>query len=273
MISVVDCVLEFETRFSLTRTGRGRLFTNFFLSVDCVRQLVLSRRLFVLTSPAGDVFLCRENGFQRMLFSVRHLDALGEQIRHVGHQVDGVVAADLVGQQVDMSVVRDRFLEHGFVDRRLLRRMVSSGKPNLNLAKDTEVVFADTHDSEWICDSLAAHFDLFSDRLPCLEEVEKAVERRAILAVRKSGQMCGFLHFESLPRSCLIKFLYVDERFRGRNFGSILLGALFSSVDLDTRVRVWVGDENCRAIALYRRFGFEFDSLVDVVVVRGTENG
>jgi len=80
-----------------------------------------------------------------------------------------------------------------------------------------------------------------------------------IIGFAVSGRPIGSLAAEA-PRDRHLYMLYVAADHHGGGVGTALLGGVLG----DGPAMLWVAKENPRAIAFYRRNGFEFDGVEEV---------
>ena len=68
--------------------------------------------------------------------------------------------------------------------------------------------------------------------------------------------------------SSLLRYWYVGGEFRSQGLGARLIRTYFDLCRDLRRIQLWVIEDNCAAIAIYRYYGFRSEGLVDRIVVR-----
>jgi ribosomal protein S18 acetylase RimI-like enzyme len=97
-------------------------------------------------------------------------------------------------------------------------------------------------------------------------EIECAVDREQIFAVRLEGTLAGLLLFETQGVASTLRYWLVAEPFRARHVGAALMRHYFSTHAAVRRFLLWVVASNDNAVQKYRRYGYAPDGLVDHVL-------
>jgi ribosomal protein S18 acetylase RimI-like enzyme len=66
-----------------------------------------------------------------------------------------------------------------------------------------------------------------------------------------------------------LRYLFVINKYRGLVIGKELLSSCLFNTSKINRKQLWVFENNPSAINLYKKFGCEFDGLVDHIFIRG----
>ena len=158
--------------------------------------------------------------------------------------------------------------EVGFTPHRLLfrlNRQVQTMKEdrtgaNLQLAHKSNAV-------EILC-YLETYFDKYSEQLPELDEIEDAITKNQIIVSLVDHQLAGFLYFESLGQSSILRYWFVSPDFRNQNVGSSLIRHYLYASCPNTSSQLWVVHDNYNAIDKYRHYGYKKDILEDQIMIR-----
>lgn len=126
-----------------------------------------------------------------------------------------------------------------------------------------EDAFGDANTPEDMAAYLAGAFSEAQQRRELEDE-----DSRIWLARGEDGTLVGYAHVRlasrpsvAVPhtRAAEIARLYADRRWHGRGLGALLMGACIDTARADGSDLLWLGvwERNVRAIAFYRKHGFQ----------------
>jgi ribosomal protein S18 acetylase RimI-like enzyme len=96
----------------------------------------------------------------------------------------------------------------------------------------------------------------------CIERCQRASDALFLVAER-SGQVVGFLHFDSFGPEPELHRLYLDHRHRGAGIGTLLMNELHARLPAGFAYMLLVVAGNDRAVRFYERHGLHVSQLVD----------
>jgi ribosomal protein S18 acetylase RimI-like enzyme len=83
------------------------------------------------------------------------------------------------------------------------------------------------------------------------------------------GNILGFYWNRNMKFLSELRYLFVINKYRGLGIGKELLSSCLFNTSKINRKQLWVLENNPSAINLYKKFGYEFDGLVDHIFIRG----
>src|SRR5207248_2912846 len=109
--------------------------------------------------------------------------------------------------------------------------------------------------------------DPYRDRIPHDNELAELVTGRKILLIRRGAAVGGVLIFETTGLTSHLRYWYVNQRFRDQGIGARLMRTFLRVSSGGRRILLWVVSGNADAIAKYRHYGFQAESLVDWIMI------
>jgi len=99
----------------------------------------------------------------------------------------------------------------------------------------------------------------------CIYRCHRASDA-AFLVAERSGQVVGFLHFDSFGPEPELHRLYLELRHRGAGIGTLLMDGLHARLPTDLAYMLLVVAGNDRAVRFYEGHGLHVSCLVDGLV-------
>ncbi|MEG2184752.1 MAG: GNAT family N-acetyltransferase [Cloacibacillus sp.] len=115
---------------------------------------------------------------------------------------------------------------------------------------------------------LKDEFDVFVDQIPQRPDIEGAVKRNEILGALEMGSLAGFLWYETVGRTSVIRYWCVAPAYRDKKVGAKLLRSYLSQCASSQRHLLWVKATNENAIKRYNHYGYRPDGTFDLVYIR-----
>lgn len=214
----------------------------------------------------GAVLVTRyDRDFDRVYHVARDLPALTDAL---GQLPAGRYVADLVGRDKALDELRIAYAAGGFVDHAFLRRMgcaPTAARPPSS--PSTDVLEAGYDETEEVAAFLNRLLDRFSEQLPTIDELRLAAREKRLLVVRKGPVLAGMLMYDLQGQLAHLRFWHVDPGAQDAGVGGSLMARFLSSCAQARRIILWVIGDNDRSIAIYRRYGFEVDGLLDHIMI------
>ena len=114
------------------------------------------------------------------------------------------------------------------------------------------------------------NFDRFTERPPSIGDIESAIQNEDIYCKFDNfGNILGFYWNRNMKFLSELRYLFVINKYRGLGIGKELLSSCLFNTSKINRKQLWVLENNSSAINLYKKFGYEFDGLVDHIFIRG----
>ena len=212
----------------------------------------------------------RDRDFQHLFHVASSLDALDVGLASLNLRTNrGPFAVDLVGQPEQIAPIGAIYREHGFESYTTLVRMsLLVESSTVSCQPDPEVEFARPADVPQVEAFLDRLLDRFVDQIPSAHQLLALAEQSSVLMVRCSGEIGGVLVSENTRVTSILRYWYVDSRFRDRGVGGKLLRTFLHLSAARKRILLWVVAENHDAIAKYQHYGFVTESLTDQILLR-----
>jgi ribosomal protein S18 acetylase RimI-like enzyme len=96
----------------------------------------------------------------------------------------------------------------------------------------------------------------------CIDRCQRASDATFLVAER-SGQVVGFLHFDSFGPEPELHRLYLELRHRGAGIGTLLMNGLHARLPAESAYMLLVVSGNDRAVRFYERHGLNVARIVD----------
>ena len=235
-----------------------------FLKDDEIDSAIQACSLSKLEMAGAILIIRQEPHFDRIYYGVSDRRSLRRVLDEVPQPEGGVLIADVVGHEKDVSDINEAFERAGFYRRACLRRlrltipssrMIGEAVPDIDLARLADVPA--------IMQALVNNFDLYSDQLPSVEEVRKAVVGGTILVLRDALNVAGFYYYDRTGLTALSRYWYV---FRGsRSRSTDLIRRFFQECREQRRFLLWVREENHLVLGIHKSFGYKPDSMIDTI--------
>ena len=254
----------------IKQAGNG-FATNFFAAPAQVERWIGHGEVSYVPAARAVLIFRRDRGFFHLYHVAADGEALSGALGRLAEDCDPgtVLVSDLVGREADAETAAGLYRQHGFSDHaRLVRMARTRGTALPEAAEQPASAFAERGDLRMVCAFLEEQLDPFRDQMPETDEVEIALERRSVLIERRAGGVGGLLLFETTGWTSLLRYWYVEGRFRGQGIGARLIKTYFRHCRTCGRIVVWVASGNADAIARYRHYGFRDDVLADRIMIR-----
>ncbi len=174
---------------------------------------------------------------------------------------------DLIGPDRVRDPLVGVFSSAGFESLTTLQRM-GRKTPNETNERSAEVECAVAGDAGAIKQLLDSFFIAEEEQIPSIEEIEKWIGKQTLYVIRGKADnpILGFVIFDLLPATLYLRYWFAHPSARGRGVGGRLLKAMFAAGRDTKRQYFWVKTDNDNAIMRYQHYGFQFESMKDVVM-------
>jgi hypothetical protein len=125
---------------------------------------------------------------------------------------------------------------------------------------------ASSEDMFKIRDLLETNFDLYSSKIPSLEELIKLKETTFI--IKDKEQIVAFFITEKKGVTLEFRYWLVLENYRNKKYGSILMKRVLSFDPEIVRIISWISEKNGNVIQAHKQLGFKEDGLTNYILYR-----
>ncbi|QKF73472.1 acetyltransferase (GNAT family) [Aliarcobacter faecis] len=115
-------------------------------------------------------------------------------------------------------------------------------------------------------------FNKYSENLPSNIDIEKAIKTQSIIKILDKNSIVCFLWFDSKKVVTELRYLFVDENYRGQGLSKLLMKQYLYLTKQIKKKQLWVLENNEIAIKLYKSFGYSFEDLKDIIFKKEVEN-
>jgi GNAT superfamily N-acetyltransferase len=251
------------------RAGAGPV-TNWFATPERIDYWIRRNTISLLSGERALLIVRRDLGFCRVYHCAADLEALSAVLLSSTRELaaEGVLAADLIGRPLDLEPVAAIYRASGFADHTCLVRMSRIAAPEEVAESQPDVEFARPADVSAVAAFLGRLLDPFTDQIPDEDEICEAASRGNLILVRRGESVGGLLLFETLGVTSHLRYWYVDDGVRNQGMGARLIRRFFRLSNRCKRHILWVVLDNSDAIAKYRHYGFQTETLVDRIMIR-----
>ena len=267
----VTSAAQLAGQVSAVRARASQYATNLFVSPDKLEQWLQWYALEAYADEHALLVLKEDRGLQHLYFAAASAQDLGQALAAAPLPGEHVVTVDLVGRGSDLETQRALFAQHGFAAYTELRRMArvvradGSGAP----ADAPGVASAELADVAAIADILGGSLDKLAEQIPTAGEIAAGVGAGGILLARAGDEIAGLLFHETTGQTSLLRHWFVAPAHRDQGVGARLMHAYFDGCPAVVRFLLWVITSNGNAIKRYEHYGYNWDDLRDLVMIRG----
>jgi hypothetical protein len=243
----------------------GKSFqTNLFLRDDEIAARLEKSGIRALKVDGAVLFLVREDHFFRLYFAVADPALLVESLPLLNAPEGEVIVADVVGPKPEVDAVAHSFASAGFSQRACLHRLQRLGSESLLRGEPaSDVENARPEDAPEILRLLNDNFDVYSDQIPTLAQIHRAIASCNILVLREGAIIGGLFYYESLGLTTHARYWLALPGYRERAMD--LIHHYFKNCASHRRFVLWVHDDNERIHRIHRLLGYKPDSIIDTV--------
>lgn len=262
----ISNIEEIIKQIATIRNLRKGYITNFFLDEKKHSLWILKGILY--SERIGDsFFLIKENnGFNNVFYASTTIDDLISDFNKLNiTQYNKTIIIDFIGKKEVCKQISQVFISSGFNIYCKLKRM---SKPTTfyEYIPSNDVIYATKEDVKDVLDILNQYFDVLTEQIPFIEELEKLAQKNHILLYKIEGMIAGFVIFEMSHVSLYLRYWFVHPNFREKGIGSKLLKRYFYEGKNTMREQLWVICDNENAIKRYRHFDYKDENMYDYVI-------
>jgi hypothetical protein len=216
--------VEFERYIVATNALKGRYgyaITNIFFSVEKIRALLNTKKcLFFCTEQLLLLAVPMHDAFLKLHFLAKDADSLCEGIKMFEQKYDKSLplTCEIIGREGFVKEIATTLAPIGFLPRKRIRRMDSRRSDalpqELEDLSENDVRFAEKGDATEVLELFRECFDLYSDSLPEMDELQKAIEKKQVVLLRRDGCVAAAHYFEIIGKTLHGWFDCTKKEFR-----------------------------------------------------------
>ena len=267
-------VADWRDAVSLVVSSRneGLGVTNFFPDESRMSAWCRDGAFFVERCSDTQFFVRRQAEFSNVYFIGRSVEGLLDDWKSfVTLNGTGRWIVDLIGPDRVREPLERVFASAGFESLTTLQRM-GRKTPGETTERPSDVECAVADDADAIKHLLDTFFVAEEEQIPSIEEIGKWIEMQTLYVIRGNADnpILGFVIFDLSPATLYLRYWFTHPSARGKGVGGRLLKAMFAAGHDTKRQYFWVKTDNDNAIKRYHHYGFQFESMKDVVMAQST---
>lgn len=258
-------VLEHISNFR----NRGCFITNFYPNEEEMSAWIENGEFFSLEVEDFSCFFVHKTETAAFVyFFVKKLDDLKHAFSQIKQLLESrVIAYDYICKNdEERNLIKKLSSSCGFELHTSLRRMSFVLKENV-FEDEQEITFAEDEDIDCLLEMFNSAFNPVSERIPTKTQLKKYIEQKSVLVCKKQGQIAGFAVVEIQKKTMYLKHLLTDLDFRRQGIAEKILKKAFFLSKGCIRFILWVIDTNISAIRLYKKFGYDFETVSNYTFV------
>lgn len=245
--------------------------TNIFVTAD---QFVKWQTPVQAIAAEGAVLIFYpETGFMRLLHAAKDNAALTAALRLLPKSV---YVTDIIAKEPALSGMARAYKANGFDQHATLVRMsrmqvpAAAGHPHESSGQTVSQIAvnaATAEDAASVALMLNRQLDPWVERVPARDDLNLAASAGRLLVSKRDDRVTGMLMFEEKGALAHLQYWHVDQDCLGQGIGGAIMQAFLERCAQARRIVLWVIGDNVRSLAIYRRYGFAEDGLLDAILV------
>jgi len=244
------------------------LLTNFYPDESKI-SFWISQGMLSFFENEGTLFILRRHfDFYYLFFLSTRIENLENTLKLLLTTTTNRFVIDFIERGKETGILPLLFERIGLKHHETLLRMVMKSSHGSNFqVPEGNNMFAKIDDTSLIFRFLTERLDPFSEQIPTQDEIKLMIQRDQLLILKEGCEIGGILYFEKNGVISHLKEWLVDERFRDKHFGSLLINHYFSLNSDCSRFILWVKKDNHHAIEIYRHYGYLTENINDMIFV------
>jgi acyl carrier protein len=171
-------------------------------------------------------------------------------------------------QKEQNKVITNWFKKNENFHYRTFIRMFKVDKPNLNKIDFSKIENPNLEDLNEIKCQLEFNFDILTERIPSLIELEKL--RESTYIIKENNKLAAILISEKKGKTEELRYWLVLPDYRSFGYGGLLMKFFLISNNETARYTLWVDISNIEVIKKYEHYGFQKDRLLNKIFINKT---
>lgn len=265
----MELVRDIQEIFNKTNEIKKKctVFTNFFLNKKKITELIKKKKLFKIFDESNLIFLKKNKIYYNLYFFSNNHKKLSNILKKlkIGNYI-----CDLILLNKNYKNFYKPFLNNKFKKYRNLIRLIK--KKNINKKYlITDVKYAKSSDAKIILLNLKKNFDIYSDQIPELKDIQESIKKKEIIIIKKKI-LIAFMIFDNANSTLKINYWFVKDKYQNIGHGSKLMNFFLNKYCKSKRVILWVDKTNSVVIRKYYHFGFVKDKISDQIFLKKINN-
>lgn len=203
----------------------------------------------------------KEYKIYKMFYMVHNLESLDELLLKANWNNN--IALEIIEKSdLDKNLVKI-FNKYNFLKFAVLEKMSFLTNMQDIIQNNDSIKYCDKLDLFELKKIFFNKFNKYSESLPSKVEVNNAIESKLIIKLVDEDKIIGFLWFNQKKVLTELRYLFVDENYRGQKLSLRLMEQYLFLTHNIRKKQLWVLKDNQIAINIYKKLGYEFENLKD----------
>lgn len=249
--------------------GKGETVTNFYPNeAEMIDWIKNDSFLFTELSEKTACFVHKTREADFLFFYITNVSELSQALLLIKNKFPNErLAFDWICRNDEESkALHKECITGGFTLHTSLQRMSQVLKNN-SFDDISEIEYANKDDIDELSNMFFSAFDPISERIPSKVQLSQYIESQSVLVKRELNEIAGYAVIDIQKKTMYLKHLLTNKKFRRQGVADSLLKKAFFLSKGCIRYILWVIKDNQPAINLYKKFGYEFESLCNYTFV------
>jgi len=246
--------------------------TNFFFREERCNLLINNKLLDIICYEKCVFILYEDHDFFHLYFICSNEKTLANSLlKLISNYTDYTFTVDIIGTEINTKKISDIFSTVGFNIYTTLYRMSRIKNLDDQQVIDIKAENGTPNHTKQIFNIFEKYFDKYSEQIPLLEEITQFINNNNVLVITEQQKVLAFVIFEINGMTSYLRYWFVLPEYRDKKFGSVLLRHFFYESRNTRRQIFWVLASNENAIIRYKHYGFEAETMLDIVMIKSQE--
>ena len=260
---------EVYFNISVVKRNADQYITNFYFTGFKLKELIDKHKLYMIDNVNHIFFLRKNDGFYNLYFCSSNNSFLRESLAEDLKKFKLPIVIDLIGEEKTIKKLKDIFMENDFHYYTTFIRL-SKMNSNINILYTADdILFAKQEDASEIYNMISGNFNKYYHHLPSLEEIRDNISKNNILIKKEKNKIIALSIFDKIGFSSTRRYGFVDKNFRGQKLYAKLSKKYFDECKEIKRFMCWVETSNSRIINIQKKYGYSYDNLTDLIMIKG----
>lgn len=267
-IELVRNADEIPDSFAKIKSLKKGLLTNFYPDFQKIQWWIEEKRLYKIEYTDSIFYTRKQDGFHYMLYISSDAERLSLAINDFISDLKCPVVVEIISQKEDDDILC-LFKSKKFEPYTTLVRLNMKTPEFLNNNYCENIRKAESKDLRYLNEKLLSEFDKYSEQLPLKKELETLIQKGFVLLYEKDHEIAGFIILEILGATQLLRYWFVDSKYRDMKVGSSLFNAFLDDGKETKRQILWCRTENENALKRYEHYGYQRENMFDHILTIG----
>ncbi len=250
---------DLKSKIFEIKRNNTKLISNYYY------QDLSNRELTVFSNKNGVLFFAYDNEYNvfKTYFLVDNIFTLNNLLIESNWNENS--SLEILNKGTNDFFPKELFEKYEFTKFVTLKKMSFLTNSDIFKKFDDPIVYCTRKDIKNLKLMFLNNFNKYCDNLPSTKEIENAITKNLIIKKTDNENIIGFLWFDKKQILTELRYLYVNENYRGLKISNKLMNQYLYLTKYIKKKQLWVLEDNNVAINLYKKFGYEFEELKDTI--------